>query len=608
MKVPYWPLAPVLVLLLATAPVRAAVHAWVDHQSAAPGETIELTLEYIGRPGGQPDLAPLSKDFRVLGSNASTTIEIVNGRVSERTQVTVSLSPRHGGRLTVPSVMWSGEQSPPLALNVELPGHGAAAQGRQVFFETEVDAKQPYVQAAVRVTVKLYTRQSLYRPSIAFDSGSAAVIRQVGSDEEATVERGGEPYEVLTRHYVLFPQQSGSVSVPGPVLSAQLPAGPGRARFWGSDPFAGVFSTSPLMAPLFASKPIRVEGDPIALNVRSRPAAAASSYWLPARGVTLQGSWHPPAAQAHVGDPVTLDVSLQADGLTAAQLPDLTQLLQLPAGVRVYPDAPKLSDTSSGDGIVGLRTQSIALIADQPGRFTVPALHVHWWDTQSNQQRDETLPERVFLVLPAQGAGSASSAAANAPGWAQVGSTGRPQSAGATSGATWQAIGEPGPWRQSLWLWVSAGLALAWGTTLAAWLRLRRRVASVAAPAGLRGEPNARDNLSAARSRTAFLFACRCNDPPGARRHLLGWIRAASPEAAPAGLNAFARQIEDPDLARLVRELDRACYAGEHWRGDALGAALTELPLLRPGAAERTPGAALAPLYPQIDAPREGYV
>lgn len=118
MRLPSWALAPVLALWVAAVPARAAVRAWLDSTEVAPGDTVALTLEYDGQPNGQPDLAPLQKDFEVLDSNASTSIEIVNGRASARTQMTVSLSPRHAGRLTVPPITWSGEQSPSLALNV----------------------------------------------------------------------------------------------------------------------------------------------------------------------------------------------------------------------------------------------------------------------------------------------------------------------------------------------------------------------------------------------------------------------------------------------------------------------------------------------------------
>jgi hypothetical protein len=41
-----------------------------------------------------------------------------------------------------------------------------------------------------------------------------------------------------------------------------------------------------------------------------------------------------------------------------------------------------------------------------------------------------------------------------------------------------------------------------------------------------------------------------------------------------AGLGALAKAIGDPAIADLLRELDRACYVGESWRGAALAQAV----------------------------------
>jgi hypothetical protein len=80
-----------------------------------------------------------------------------------------------------------------------------------------------------------------------------------------------------------------------------------------------------------------------------------------------------------------------------------------------------------------------------------------------------------------------------------------------------------------------------------------------------------------------------------ARRNLISWANALSPGAPVAGLTALAKRIEDANTVALLRDLDRACYAGGAWDGTALAAALQELNLGQRSAAAREP--ALAPLY-----------
>jgi hypothetical protein len=322
------------------------------------------------------------------------------------------------------------------------------------------------------------------------------------------------------------------------------------------------------------------------------------TYWLPARNVSLQGSWHPSQTQVHVGDPITLDLDLKALGLTAAQLPDLSAQLSLPPGLKAYPDQPKLKDTPQGDELLGERDQSIALIADQPGQFQLPEVRLSWWDTQANQAREVVLPGRTLSVQPAAGS------ALPAPGPAQTQQTPAASGNHSTESGQPATSGTPGApgsltaggWltgARSPWPWITLAFAVLWLITLIAWLRSRAHGGGPRAPTSSRKTQP--ESPSAANARSAFHKACQTHDAPAARRHLLTWVNAARPIPRTPGLNALASRIRDPQLTQLLRELDRACYAGGSWNGEALAAALRELP-----EDERLPLAKdreLAPLY-----------
>jgi hypothetical protein len=352
------------------------------------------------------------------------------------------------------------------------------------------------------------------------------------------------------------------------------------------------------------TKPIRLNGEPITLDVRPRPAGAGMSYWLPARSVTLTAQWRPADLQAHVGDPVTVNLRLQATDLTAAQLPDLSTLLNLPPGLKAYPDEPKLKDVAQGSDIVGDREQNIALIADQAGSFTIPELRLSWWDTSSNQTREIVIPARTLVVEPA--AGSKTPAPTGAPDGQSA------TVSAATSNAPQSPVATPAPATGPLplgndgrenthprglggsygpWAWVSLGLGILWIATLVGWLMSRRR-ATPAATNSPRAGPSATDKSSA---RAAFHAACHANDASAARRNLLLWANAVLPAPRILGLGDLAKRMDDPQLATLLRALDRGCYAGASWDGAALATALPEL-LVNEQHNERKPGE-LAPLY-----------
>jgi BatD DUF11 like domain len=638
----------ILLLLLiacaAAAQAFAGVTASLDVSQIASGDTVQLTLEHDGRTSGQPDLAPLQQDFDILGTTNSTSFSLINGSASLKTEVILTLAPKVTGNLTIPPLSWDGQQSQPLSLTVTgpggastgtgagQPGASGAAPAAKVFIQTTASPEQPYVESAVHLTVRLYVSEILYRPDLELPENGDVLAKQIGTDEETHVSRNGRNYQVVTRQYVLFPLHSGKLTLQGPVLDAEVAVGQTQSAF-GNDPFGGFFGGFQTV------RPLRVHGDPIALAVRPRPAGAVGSYWLPASNVTLSAAWDPAPLTARVGDPVTLDLDLQATGLTAAQLPDLTSLLSFPSGLKAYPDQPKLDDSTQNGSLIGSRDQTIALMADSPGHYTIPALTVTWWDTQTNQPRTATSPARTLTILPVPGstASGSTSPAGTASGNAAAGlatpqTTAPAAQQGSTSTvsrhATSPAARRPIPARTpSEWEWISIGLAVVWLATAGAWLWSRRPRAApptAADDTGARGpdrrserstrsalDTQRQDNMSnlrqhstpqsrpppldPAKERTAFRAACEADDAAAARAHLLAWA-AARWGALPAGINAVAATIGDANVAELLRDLDRACYGGGAWRGHSLAAALAELPASPGKAAREREG--LAPLYP----------
>ena len=104
---------------------QAAVTATVTKNNFASGEKIQLQLQREGSADGQPDIAPLRKDFNVLGSSSGSSVQITNGHMSSQTQITILLSPKRDGKLQIPPLQWSGEQS--AAIDVTVGGNAGNA-------------------------------------------------------------------------------------------------------------------------------------------------------------------------------------------------------------------------------------------------------------------------------------------------------------------------------------------------------------------------------------------------------------------------------------------------------------------------------------------------
>lgn len=568
----------IFVILLAWAisfSAHATVTATVNKNTLGSGDTLQLTLQRDGSGDSQPDLAPLKKEFDLLGTSSGSNIQIINGHMSTQTQVTVLLSPKHEGKLQIPPLHWGGEQSQALEVSAGAASTGGASgpAGAQslndsphVFLTTALDQTQPYVQSAVVLTVRLYADQSLLQASLDLPAGSDILVKPFGKDTRSGETRNGRTYQVVERKYLLFPQRSGKLKLDGPVLDAQVADNSGN----NSDPLNNLFRQMPFGGMVNASRPIRVRAKPVELNVLARPASASSTYWLPAQKVTLEESGDTARHEnitVHVGEPLTRHLKITALGLTGTQLPDPNVFMQVPDGIRAYPDQASFAESPQENTVLGSREQSIALIASQPGRYELPPIRLSWWDTQHNEKREISLPARSVQVVAA----SAGNAAVIPPASAEAAPLLNQGSSASAFGQTSRTPSSP------LWMWLSFVFAVLWLGTTQAWWRARRHMARANAATAV---PEKKQDIVRGGSEfKAIKQACADNDAQAARKHLLAWASTVWAEAPPLGINELARRCSDTTFAEALKQLDRACYTGSAWQGAALAQALPASPV-----------------------------
>ena len=294
-----------LASLLFSPVLHAAVQAMLDRYQAYEGDQLTLTIEADTRDPGEPDLAPLSKDFRILGKNASTQVRIVNGQRSDKVSWRIGLEPLRLGKLQIPPIRVGREQTQALEVTVsEVPEEIAALQAQQLFIEAEADSKQKnYVQQQIPFRVRLYNDGSLIGGELAEPQVENAVIERLGDEVRYSTTRNGRRYQVIERRYVISPERSGELRI-APVgfrgeiripqsAPGNLPGGSLMDDFFGNDSF---FRNTPFRAP---GRPVRAQSKPITLEILPVPAGAAAG-WLPAEAVKLQDSWtqNPPQLRA----------------------------------------------------------------------------------------------------------------------------------------------------------------------------------------------------------------------------------------------------------------------------------------------------------------------
>ena len=357
--------------------VSAQTRAWLDRAQVTYGETVTLNIE-TSASVRQVDYRPLAAQFDIAGQTVRRSFGMVNGQSRAKSLFAVGIRPRGPGVITVPALRVGNASTSPLRLTVLPPTVQQAGGDAEAFVETEFDATQPYVQQAVGMAVRLHVAVPVLSGQLDQDQVEGASLEQVGADIQYQREIGGRRYSVVERRYLLVPERSGPLRVPGARFNGQAVGG-----F-----FDNIFDDG--REPLAAAAPDQ------RLQVRPVPADAPQP-WLPLRDLRLRYLQSP--RDARVGEATMVELEAIADGARASQVPvpGLAETDQ----AQVFAD-PVQADEQFIEGRprTTLRRR-IAIVPLKPGALSLPGPRIEWWDAVQGVARTAMLPPLQLQVSPA---------------------------------------------------------------------------------------------------------------------------------------------------------------------------------------------------------------
>lgn len=541
-----------LALLSWAGMVSATITVDVDPDPPREGESFRLAFSFEGDISDPPDFSVLKDSFEILARNEQNAVAIVNGKYTRKTTWVLEVLPRDTGPVQIPSVRIGDARSKAFTVQAR-PDPAASGSDDGLFLEVEAVPSTPYVQQEVRYTVRLWRRYELSNASLSEPQLSAdALVKPLQGDRQFVQERNGRRYDVVERSYLIYPQESGEVTVQPVRVTAQ------------------VLERAASLFEMFgrAVKTRRVDSAPVTLTVRPVPEAfPAGAHWLPARRVRLNELWAPDSGPVKVGEPMSRTLSLWASGVTSGQLPTLVP--GTIAGLRQYPDQPQLQDSLQAGEQHAVRQEKIAYVADRTGTREIPALAIPWWNTNTDALEYAKLPARGMEIEALPTAEQIAPAPPSVPDRAVDAAGTAPASPqGSLSWRDW-----PG------WFGVAVFALMGWlATTL--WLLGR---APGKKPARATPESESTAAVSAPQALALVRAACAADDAAAAQRALLVWAVAVWSAEAPLTLGALAQRVDEP-LKTPLAGLDRACHgsAGNRWQGATLAQALTACQNMNP--------------------------
>ncbi len=526
-------------LLIHLSAQAATITAQVDRNPVQVNESFTLTFSANSSVDDDPDFSPLEKDFDILSRSSGSNIRIINGNYSRSTQWTLTVIPKREGALTIPAISFGKDQSSAISIHVKAVDNTATPAGADVFLEMEASRKQSWVQAQIIITVRLLSALNISQFGLSplKISDLDTVVEQLGKDKQYQTHHNNRAYLVVERKYALFPQKAGQLHIPVQTGEVEI-ASRRRSSFFDPLPSRG--------------KNKRVRSPALDITVTPIPASFKNRQWLAASKLQLREEWSPNPPIFKVGEPVTRSISLIAEGVPAAQLPEL-QKYSLP-GIKLYPDQPNLNDAKQSDGIIGRRVEKVALMPTKPGDIRLPEIKIPWWNTETEKLEYARIPSRTVKILP--GVINNNTALTNIPAMPQ------------TTTPTNITVGEIINGKKTAftcWPWLSLVLASGWLLTLLLWFKQHRKQRRE--KTGIQKKAEASDK----QLQKNVIHACKDNDPHVCKTALIEWGRRQFSDANINTLGDIVEQSHELLRSEIIK-LNRALYSqkSEPWNAQPL--------------------------------------
>ncbi|MGZ8185491.1 MAG: BatD family protein [Methylobacter sp.] len=515
----------------------AEIKVSVDRNPVKVDESFQITFTVTESPDDDPDFSPLEQDFDILSQSKSSNSSWINGKSSKTIQWTLTVMPKQAGDLSVPAVKFGDDITQPLPILVtqgKATGNNIHSD-EDLFLEVEAIPESPYVQSQILYTMRLYRRVDISQASLDEPELTDAVIEKLGEDSNYNTQLNGVGYLVTERKYAVFPQKSGQMTIKPLVLTAEVVTGNRLG-------FNGFFNSQ-------VTKTKKVSSKAITLNVKPVLSSFTGSHWLPAEQLVLKEEWSGDVKQMKVGEPLTRTLTLLAKGTTVGQLPELNNA-KTDDKLKTYPDQPALQEQKKPDGLIAFREEKIALIPSKAGSYTLPAIEVPWFNTQSQKIEIAGLPETTITAISVAG----NQAAVKPPTVTTV----KPQKI--ESNPTIQQQ------QGNFWLLASVFLASGWLATMVYFLFRHRAKKPVIENNEI--DVRLKDSIKHLKK------ACTDNEAAVAKDALIEWGRQKFNVSSLGAIAAFC----DARLRDEILQLNQLLYGKEveQWKGKKLFQAFVE--------------------------------
>ena len=378
-----------------------------------------LRIDFEMNQDGDNFIPPSFENFTVVGGpNQAVSNSWINGERSYSKTYSYFLAPKKRGtfRIGQAEITIDGQtyKTSPIEIEVtaavDSPTDGNNSEyiaSENLHLVAEVSKSDPYLNEAITVVYKLYVSpdisvsnwREIDNPKYSDFWSQNINIRQLQVEEG---EFKGEPYRfVVLRKTILYPQKTGELQIEPLALTVTVDVPTERRSIFGGRIYTSVDKT--------------VAAGKRTINVEPLPMEGRPADFTGAVGKNLR--FRVSASKTELGASESLQAKVQVSGNGNLKLFDLPEL-KVPSTMEAYEPEYSEDVQTTLNGMQGSISNTYTLVAQNKGKYPIPALSFSYFDL--NSETYKTLESEEILIDVTTGPARGSVAAEDASGNKQL--------------------------------------------------------------------------------------------------------------------------------------------------------------------------------------------
>jgi hypothetical protein len=387
-------LCALLIVLISPTAFATNIQVTVSKNKVVKNEVFQLRVVVDKKVSSDAiDFSTLNQDFYVGRPSFGSSINIINGDRSTRSEWNISLAAQRLGVTSIPAFTVDGASSQPITMQVSADTDQPKVTDL-VELQSALSKDKLYPKESATLTTRLIVKADPRRlqnpniqpPAIIGDSQSGLSLEALGEPNQYQSVLDGVEVTVVDQSYRVTANTAGDYTLNGIGFKGSVVYGDNRS------------GTTKLVSANTPAKQFKIHVSPIPNQYQGE--------WLPAANLSLNQRWGDSSGntistdsyQTTVGESITREISLDVEGLASEHIPNLK--VNYPASIRVYQEKPQFQDL--GNGKTRMTVKQV-LIAQQQGEVHLSDVSLNWWDTSNSVTKTATLPGLDIQIAAGSG-------------------------------------------------------------------------------------------------------------------------------------------------------------------------------------------------------------